>query len=485
MACDTLKQKVKALGNRSKRYNDRVKRYKNNQLYQKNPKQFFRSLEGTTTAQEEPPTAENMHRTWKQIRESEGEHDDTAFWIREAELEANKYTMGEMRITKYDIRTILKKTNNWSAPGPDGIHNYWWKYFDCTHRILANIFQRALTNPSVIPESLTVGITHMLPKGEKSGNPKNYRPITCLSSVYKVLKVLTGVLTLHISRHIGQHNILAREQNGCRRDARGCKELLTVDSLITRQAKRKQRNISMAWIGYKKAFDSIPHSWLLNTLQLYGVSDALIKLLRHLMNSWWTRLHVNINGRTYTTEELQIRRGIFQGDRLSTLWFCLSINFLSKLLNKSHHGYIIEKRHNTKINHQLYIDDLKLYAANEDQLMSQLRVVASFTETIKMEMRLDKCAVVYVKRGKLMQGKGMLVQDGIEIQRLNTEETYKYLGIKQGLEIKTAETKTTFRIKFLNRVNKILQCKLNTKAMVTSINTWAMPYLAYSFGVVK
>ncbi|XP_045482177.1 uncharacterized protein LOC123686207 [Harmonia axyridis] len=70
MACDTLKQKVKALGNRLKRYNDRVKRYKNNQLYQKNPKQFFRSLEGTTTAQEEPPTAENMHRTWKQMKGS-------------------------------------------------------------------------------------------------------------------------------------------------------------------------------------------------------------------------------------------------------------------------------------------------------------------------------------------------------------------------------------------------------------------------------
>lgn len=482
MTCDKLKQKAKSLGNRLQRYNERVKRYKNNQLYYKNPKEFFRSLENSIVAEEDPPSPENMHRTWKEIWESEEEHDETAFWIRDAEREAEKYTMEEVRITEEDVKAILKKSNNWSAPGPDGVHNYWWKYFDCTHKILAETFQRALLNPSNLPEFLTSGITHMLPKGKDSGDPKNFRPITCLSTLYKIL---TGVITLNISRHIGKNNILAREQNGCRKDTRGCKELLIMDSLITKQAKKKQRNISVAWVDYKKAFDSIPHSWLLKTLQLYGVSKAVINLLKCLMSSWRTRLHVNIRDHTYTTPEVNIKRGLFQGDKLSTLWFCLAINFLSTLLNKNKYGYIIEKRHNTKINHQLYIDDLKLYAGSEDQLKRQLKVVASFTETIRMQMGLDKCAVVNVKRGRITEGEGMLVKDDIELQRLGPEGRYKYLGIKQGLEINSAETKTTFRTTFISRINKILQSKLNAKAMVTSMNTWAMPYLSYSFGVVK
>ncbi|XP_044749731.1 uncharacterized protein LOC123310331 [Coccinella septempunctata] len=211
----------------------------------------------------------------------------------------------------------------------------------------------------------------------------------------------------------------------------------------------------------------------------------MINLLEHLMGTWRTRLHVNTDRGDYTTEEIKIMRGIFQGDKLSTLWFCLAINLLSKLLNASKYGYVIEKRNNTRINHHLYIDDLKLYAANEEQLMRELKIVASFTETIKMEMGLDKCAVLHVKRGKLTEGEAMKVQDQITIQTLGPERTYKYLGIQQGLEIRNSEVKIIFKEKFINRLKKILQSKLNSKAMFTSISTWVVPCLAYSFGIIK
>ncbi|XP_044766299.1 uncharacterized protein LOC123322418 [Coccinella septempunctata] len=479
---DTLKQKIKALGNRIRRYNERVKRYKNNQLFYKNPKQFYRTLEGTSADNKTYPTPESIHTTWKEIWSYSGDHDDEAFWIKEAEAESNKYVMEQIIITGQDIKTVLKKTNNWSAPGPDAIHNYWWKYFDSTHNHLAKLFQEALKNPSIIPESCTLGITHMLPKGTNNEDPKNYRPITCLPTIYKIL---TGILTQKLWRHVGRYNIMAREQNGCRKDAKGCKELLIIDTIITKQAKKKQRNLSMAWIDYKKAYDSIPHSWLKKVLRLYGVSETIINLLEHLMGTWRTRLHVNTDRGDYTTEEIKIMRGIFQGDKLSTLWFCLAINLLSKLLNASKYGYVIEKRNNTRINHHLYIDDLKLYAANEEQLMRELKIVASFTETIKMEMGLDKCAVLHVKRGKLTEGEAMKVQDQITIQTLGPERTYKYLGIQQGLEIRNSEVKIIFKEKFINRLKKILQSKLNSKAMFTSISTWVVPCLAYSFGIIK
>ncbi|XP_044749653.1 uncharacterized protein LOC123310249 [Coccinella septempunctata] len=414
---DILKQKAKALGNRIKRYNERVTRYKNNQLYYKNQKQFYRQLEGIKKTEEEFPTPESMHKTWEKIWSSSGEHNDEASWIREAEAESDKYNMEQINITENDIKTALKKTNNWSAPGPDAVHNYWWKYFDSTHKRLAEIFQRALTDPTCIPETCTLGISHMIPKGAKNGDPTNYRPITCLPVIYKIL---TGIVTQKIWDHVAKNSILAREQNGCRRDVKGCKELLIIDSLITKQAKKKLRSLSMAWIDYKKAFDSIPHSWLLKTLELYGVSEAVVNLLKHLMGTWRTKLHVNTNEGDYTTAEIKIKRGLFQGDKLSTLWFCLAINHLSILLNKSRYGYIVEKRNNIKINHQLYIDDLKLYAANEDQLLRQLKIVAYFTETIKMEMGLDKCAVLHMKRGKLISGEAMtLCEEDNNITALN------------------------------------------------------------------
>ncbi|XP_044764376.1 uncharacterized protein LOC123320944 [Coccinella septempunctata] len=178
-------------------------------------------------------------------------------------------------------------------------------------------------------------------------------------------------------------------------------------------------------------------------------------------------------------------RGIFQGDKLSALWFCLALNFMSKLLNEGNYGYVIDKIKNIRITHQLYVDDLKLYAANEEQLMRLLRIVTSFSQTIKMEMGLDKCAVIHVKRGKLVSGEEMLIQNGITIQRLASDETYKYLGVQQALEIKTSDAKASFQQKFFDRVKKILKSKLSSKAMFTAINIWAVPSLAYSFGVIK
>ncbi|XP_044766186.1 uncharacterized protein LOC123322308 [Coccinella septempunctata] len=194
---------------------------------------------------------------------------------------------------------------------------------------------------------------------------------------------------------------------------------------------------------------------------------------------------VNTKNNTITSNEINIEKGLFQGDRLSTLWFCLAINFLSGLLNNSGYGYIIDKTNNTKTSHQLYVDDLKLYAADKAQLTRMLKIVTSFTNTIRMTIGIDKCATLHVGRGKIVEGDQELIRNEETIQPLEPKETYKYLGIQQGVDIETRIAKNTFQDKFFSRLRKILQSKLNAKAMFTSVNSWAMPALTYSFGIVK
>jgi hypothetical protein len=38
-----------------------------------------------------------------------------------------------------------------------------------------------------IPDWLTTGVTTLIPKGENTEKPKNYKPITCLPTVYKTI----------------------------------------------------------------------------------------------------------------------------------------------------------------------------------------------------------------------------------------------------------------------------------------------------------
>lgn len=47
---------------------------------------------------------------------------------------------------------------------------------------------------------------------------------------------------------------------------------LVVDYIITMQARKKRRNISVVWVDYKKAFDSISHSWLMKVLKMQGMA---------------------------------------------------------------------------------------------------------------------------------------------------------------------------------------------------------------------
>ena len=74
---------------------------------------------------------------------------------------------------------------------------------------------------------------------------------------------------------------------------------------------------------------------------------------------------LNTGSDCITTDEIQYRSGIFQGDSLSVMLFVLSVNPLSFMLKKSE-GYLMGSGDNrsTKHTHCFFVDDLKLYAKN-------------------------------------------------------------------------------------------------------------------------
>ena len=74
------------------------------------------------------------------------------------------------------------------------------------------------------------------------------------------------------------------------------------------------------------------------------------------------------------SQPIQIRRGIFQGDSLSPLLFCIALIPLTNELNTADCGYQV---HGTerKISHLLYMDDLKLLGRNESDLENEIKIV--------------------------------------------------------------------------------------------------------------
>ena len=84
------------------------------------------------------------------------------------------------------VAEAVRTTLIWKAPGRDQIPNFWLKQLTATHRHIAPIFNK-LIEEDQIPEWLTAGVTFLIPKNENIENPKNYRPVTCLTTMYKLI----------------------------------------------------------------------------------------------------------------------------------------------------------------------------------------------------------------------------------------------------------------------------------------------------------
>jgi len=92
------------------------------------------------------------------------------------------------------------------------------------------------------------------------------------------------------------------------------------------------------------------------------------------MTYWRTRVHLHAENELIETEDIKIQCGIFQGDSLSPLLFCVCLIPLTEQLNRLNTGYE-EPITKTKISHLLYMDDLKLIAKSEEELRKQIQTV--------------------------------------------------------------------------------------------------------------
>ena len=70
--------------------------------------------------------------------------------------------------------------------------------------------------------------------------------------------------------------------------------------MIIENWKGGHRNLSMAWIDYRKAFDSVPHDWLINALKLYKISTIIINFPKINMSLWKTNLLLSHEKGTFT-----------------------------------------------------------------------------------------------------------------------------------------------------------------------------------------
>ena len=193
---------------------------------------------------------------------------------------------------------------------------------------------------------------------------------------------------------------------------------------------------------------------------------------------------VELTARERSLSEAKIQICIFQGYALSPLLFIIGMMPLNHILRKCTAGYKLSKSQE-KINHLMYVDDMKLFAKNEKELETLIHTVRIYSQDIGMEFGIEKCAMLVMKSSKRHLTDRMELLNQENIRTLREKETYKYLGI---LEVDTniqMELKEKIKKEYPRRTGKLLKTKLCSRNLIKRINTWVVSLVIYSGPFLK
>ena len=290
---------------------------------------------------------------------------------------------------------------------------------------------------------------------------------------------MKGIISNSVYDYLEINNILP-EQKGCKRKSRGTKDQLPIDKTVMKDCKKRHTNLGMAWIDYRKAYDMIPHSWILESLKMVNVADNVIEMLKRSMNNW----NVNLTSSGDFLGNVNIKRGIFQGESLSPLLFVICMIPLSRILRKVKVCYTLKNWE--KLNHLSFMDDLKLFGKNENEVNSLVTTVQVFSDDIKMEFGVKKCGILIMHSGAVAKTKtnGIVLPSGETIKHID-EDGYKYLGILEFDSVKEKEMKEAFATEHFRRVKLVCKSKLNGKNKINALSTWAISLMRYGARILN
>ena len=285
------------------------------------------------------------------------------------------------------------------------------------HRFLDLCFKTGLS-----PIEWNLSNLKPIPKTDKDRrDPLQNR---CISIMCCVAKVYSSILTKRLQDYLEQYELLVEEQNGFR-SKRSCIDHLFTLVTVLRNRKEQGKDTFLAFVDYKKAFDSVDRSILFFKLAKFGISGRMYKAISSLYSNPQARVVLD----DFATEYFDCPIGVEQGDCLSPTLFSIFINDLALELKNVNIGINLDIENQFQfgslLNVLLYADDIVCIAESETDLQELVFIVELWCKKFRLEVNLTKTNILHVRKHRKPQSNFTFLFDKRPIPYCTS---YKYLG---------------------------------------------------------
>jgi hypothetical protein len=364
-------------------------------------------------------------------------------------------------ITVDEVKAAVAEMKNKKSPGEDGVPVEAIKLGgDSLLGAITTLFNQCLQWEEV-PEAWENAVITLLHKKGDITKLENYRPISLLSTLYKLfMKIIT-------KRNTRKLDFYQPVEQGGFRSGFSTNDHLQVMRTLIEKCNEYKIGIVLIFIDFEKAFDSVETWSILDSLDECRVDSRYSNTIRYVYKNATSCIKLH-----KSTEKFRIGRGVRQGDTISPKLFTSILESVFKKLDWSNKGININGEY---LSHLRFADDIVLMAADLDQAQVMLQQLNEESSKVGLKMNLSKTKVMT----NIDDDRDIKIGDTV-IERV---DSYVYLGhkLKLGLDNQTAEIKRRIGLAWaaFGKLRLIFKSKMNNSLKRKVFDTCVLPVLTY------
>lgn len=322
--------------------------------------------------------------------------------------------------TTDEVYRILTCLNIHKGPGIDNIRPIDLKKHAYIFAPVITKLINATIEEGRIPDKMKIAIIRPCFKAGNKQEMTNYRPISILPTIDKILE---DIVIHKINNFLNKHNIINKRQYGFQA-GKTINKLLGefMDNLY--KAKSIKQHSLIIFIDFKKAFDTMDHKKILNSIETLGLRGQCLDWMKDYLNNRKYTVKVNSNYSRF----VNIETGVPQGSKLGPLLFILMTNDLYDNLDKAEIF--------------AYADDLAIITQNQVLKNAEEDMQCTVNQVVKWAH--DKGLIINTTKTKAMHIAPHMTKSHIlnvhipdkpcnpeqpSFKKIETVKEFKYLGI--------------------------------------------------------